>query len=119
MKNIRRKYDGLKSLLASLSRKPTGFIGKLMSKIMNKSNEQMNNMVVKLLHIKEKDCVLEIGFGNGKYIKEIINSVKGVSVYGLDFSETMVQIATKVNSSYIKQGRVCIKQGSIEEIPFD
>ncbi|PTM58613.1 class I SAM-dependent methyltransferase [Desmospora activa] len=110
---------GLKKYLASQSRKPTGIIGKLMGRLMNKSNTRMNETTIQCLGIDEQDYVLEIGFGNGKFIAEIVENVKGTHVFGLDFSEAMVQSAIKRNQAFIEQGRVCIEQGNIEKIPFD
>ncbi|WP_264738012.1 class I SAM-dependent methyltransferase [Cytobacillus firmus] len=39
-------------------------------------------------------------------------------MYGLEYSETMVQVATQLNKTFIEQGRVQIKQGNIEKIPY-
>ncbi|KKI92063.1 hypothetical protein WQ54_11520 [Bacillus sp. SA1-12] len=109
----------LKKYLASQSRRPKGAIGKLMGKLMNKMNAQMNEKTIQLLGIDEGDFVLEIGFGNGKYIAEIIEKVKGTHVFGLDFSDAMVKTATKLNKDSIEQGRVHIEQGDIKKIPFE
>ncbi|MFB5661901.1 class I SAM-dependent methyltransferase [Alteribacillus sp. HJP-4] len=110
---------GFKKYQVSQSRKPTGIMGKILGKFMNKKNGEMNEATIQYLGIEEQDYVLEIGFGNGKYIAEIIEKVKDTRVFGLDFSETMVQSATKRNKAFIEQGRVQIKRGNIEKIPFD
>jgi ubiquinone/menaquinone biosynthesis C-methylase UbiE len=109
----------IKTYLASQSRRPKGVIGKLMGKLMNKINAQMNEKTIQLLGIDEDDYVLEIGFGNGKYIAEIIEKVKGTHVFGLDFSDAMVKTASKLNKNSIEQGRVQIAQGEVEKIPFN
>jgi ubiquinone/menaquinone biosynthesis C-methylase UbiE len=108
----------IKTYLAGQSRRPKGVIGKLMGKLMNKVNAQMNETTIQLLGIDDDDYVLEIGFGNGKYIAEIIERVKGTHVMGLDFSDEMVKTATKINKNSIKEGRVQIEQGEVEKIPF-
>jgi ubiquinone/menaquinone biosynthesis C-methylase UbiE len=108
----------IKTYLASQSRRPKGVIGKLMGKLMNKFNAQMNETTIQLLGIDEDEYVLEIGFGNGKYIAEIIEKVQGTHVFGLDFSDAMVKTATKLNKNSIEQGRVQIAQGEVEKIPF-
>jgi ubiquinone/menaquinone biosynthesis C-methylase UbiE len=109
----------IKTYLASQSRRPKGVIGKLMGKLMNKFNAQMNETTIQLLGIDEDEYVLEIGFGNGKYIAEIIEKVKGTHVFGLDFSDAMVKTASKLNKNSIEQGRVQIAQGEVEKIPFN
>lgn len=118
-KDDERDSIGVKKYLASQSRKPIGIIGKLIGKLMNKKNAKMNESTIQSLGINENDYVLEIGLGNGKYIKEIIEKFKGTHVYGLDFSEAMVQSAIKRNKAYIEKGRVQIEKGNINKIPYD
>lgn len=89
-----------------------------MGNLMCKINAPMNETTIQLLGINEEDNVLEIGFGNGKYIAEIAEKMKGTHVFGIDFSDAMVETATKLNKTFIEQGRVHIEQGNIENIPF-
>ncbi|MDA6151374.1 hypothetical protein OSK18_28220, partial [Escherichia coli] len=75
---------GFKKYFACQSRSPKGFIGKLMGKLMNNINAPMNEKTIQLLDIEEQDHILEIGFGNGKYIADIIKRIKGTHVCGID-----------------------------------
>lgn len=109
---------GIKAWLASQFRKPRGMAGRMIGKLMNKANAEMNETVIQLLDIKDQDRVLEMGFGNGYYIAEIAKRVKESIVYGLDYSETMVKLAIKRNQSLIREGRVSIQQGEIEALPY-
>ena len=51
-------------------------------------------------------------------IKEIASSVQKGKVYGIDYSEDMVELSKKVNDDLIKQGIVEIMQGNVSTLPF-
>lgn len=110
---------GFKSALARNLRQPKGLLGKLVGVLMNKGNDFMNRYTINILKPEKDDHILEIGFGNGKYISEIAQKAHHGLVAGIDFSETMVKEAQKRNKALIKQGRVDIKLGEVSRIPFD
>lgn len=95
---------GLKELIGRNLRQPKGFIGKIIGILMNKGNDSMNRFTLNILDPKKDDHILEIGFGNGKYISEIAQVTQNGFVAGIDYSETMVARARKRNMSLIKQG---------------
>lgn len=97
---------GLKELIGRNLRQPKGFIGKIIGILMNKGNDSMNRFTLNILDPKKDDHILEIGFGNGKYISEIAQVTQNGFVAGIDYSETMVARARKRNMSLIKQGIV-------------
>jgi ubiquinone/menaquinone biosynthesis C-methylase UbiE len=109
---------GLKAALASNLRQPKGFFGRLVGFLMNKSNDFMNRFTINILKPQKGDHILEIGFGNGKYIKEIARVTQNGFVAGVDFSETMVSQARTRNKVLIDQGIVDIKLGEVNNIPF-
>lgn len=110
---------GIKKTLARNLRQPKGFLGKLVGILMNKGNDYMNRFTLRLVNAQRGDHVLEIGFGNGKYIKEIATEIQEGFVAGVDFSETMVKVARKRNKAFIEKGMVDIKLGEVNKIAFD
>lgn len=110
---------GLKATIARNFRQPKGLLGKLIGLLMNKGNDSMNRITIQLLNVQPDDHVLEIGFGNGKYIREIAQKMQNGCVAGVDFSETMVRQAKKRNKMFIKEGIVDIKLGEVNKIDFD
>lgn len=67
----------LSKYLASQLRKPSGFIGKVfISRILNRENSRMNGLTLKLLEIKNSDRILEVGFGGGVLLFEIVKVKK-------------------------------------------
>lgn len=64
------------------------------------------------LILTAQDTILEIGFGNGKYMAQFARQVSSAKIDGIDYSETMVKQAEKRNRAFIREGRVEIKRGS-------
>lgn len=110
---------GLIEMLGRNLRQPGGFVGKLVGLYMNKGNDFMNRYSINFLDPQSNDRILEIGFGNGKYINEFAQTVNNGFVAGLDYSETMVLQARKRTAPYIKQGKVDIQRGEVSSIPFE
>lgn len=99
-------------------RKPSGRFGKFVGRSMNFGHTKVRQWGLSHISIQPNSCVLDIGCGGGKTIKEIASSVSKGKVYGIDYSEDMVQLSKKVNDNYIKQGIVEITHGTVSSLPF-
>ncbi|MCW4019601.1 MAG: class I SAM-dependent methyltransferase, partial [Candidatus Bathyarchaeota archaeon] len=62
--------------------------------------------------------VLDVGCGGGKNVSRLANRAPNGKVYGVDYSEDSVKVATEQNKKLIKAGRVKILHGSVETLPF-
>jgi ubiquinone/menaquinone biosynthesis C-methylase UbiE len=51
-------------------------------------------------------------------VSKLAASATQGKVYGLDFSDAAVTVATKTNRQWIAMGRVEIRQGSVSDLPF-
>jgi SAM-dependent methyltransferase len=80
------------------------------------SNRQRNRWVVALLAVQPADSVLEIGFGPGVAIAELVRAGAG-HVYGIDHSEVMVRQASRRNAAAIRAGRVTLVNASVDRLP--
>jgi len=99
-------------------RKPSGRFGRFVGRSMNLGHSKMRRWGLSHISIKPDSCVLDIGCGGGKTIKEIASSVSKGKVYGIDYSEDMVQLSKKVNDNLIKQNIVEIIYGTVSSLPF-
>jgi cyclopropane fatty-acyl-phospholipid synthase-like methyltransferase len=81
-------------------RKPSGFCGRIISRIMIKGNRSAYEKVIPALDIQNDEKVLEIGYGHGLGI-HIIASGYDCMVSGIDFSELMFREASKRNKKHI------------------
>ena len=86
-------------------KKPTGFYGKIISKIMLHGNRSAYDKIIPELDIKQNDRILEVGYGHGLGISRI-SSGFDCYVTGIDYSELMFNEATKRNKKYIDNKRV-------------
>jgi len=80
------------------------------------SNRQRNRWVVSLLGVQPADQVLEIGFGPGLAVAELVRAGAG-HVYGIDHSGVMLRQASRRNAAAIRAGRVTLIRASVDQIP--
>ncbi|WP_109831804.1 class I SAM-dependent methyltransferase [Reichenbachiella versicolor] len=104
--------------LASHLRKPEGEKGKEVGTLMNDGNKYICLNTYHILAPQNKDHILEIGMGNGFFIRNLLEMADDLSYVGLDFSSTMVAEASRINEDLIDQNKVQFECASIEKIPF-
>jgi SAM-dependent methyltransferase len=80
------------------------------------SNRQRNRWVVSLLGVQPADRVLEIGFGPGVAVAELVRAGAG-RVYGVDHSSVMLRQASRRNAAAIRAGRVTLINAPVEQLP--
>ena len=107
-------------VLSLQARKPKGIIGRyLMKKIFNNLNADLYLFVKEILDIQREDRVLEIGFGSGRLINEMANITTEGAVEGIDFSQAMLEQASKTNKQHILEGQVRLQKRECSVLPFD
>jgi ubiquinone/menaquinone biosynthesis C-methylase UbiE len=107
------------SILMRMFGRPKGILGRLGGIIMARTNQQCAAWVIDLLGIQPNDRVLEVGFGPGVGIELLARSVSGGYVAGVDPSEEMVEQAKARNVKAMESGRVDLRYGSVESLPFE
>jgi SAM-dependent methyltransferase len=80
------------------------------------SNRQRNGWVVSLLGVQPADQVLEIGFGPGLAVAELVRAGAG-HVYGIDHSGVMLRQASRRNAAAIRAGRVTLINAPVDQLP--
>ena len=110
---------GLDELMAKQLSCPNGFFGRLVGMMMNKGNDDMYRFTLERLSLTAQDNILEIGFGNGKYLAQLARQGGGAKLAGIDYSKTMVKQAMKRNRAFIMEGLVEIMRGSSDNLPYD
>jgi cyclopropane fatty-acyl-phospholipid synthase-like methyltransferase len=91
-------------------RKPTGFFGKIISRVMAKGNSAAYDKIIRELDIKPHDRILEIGYGPGIGVERIA-SAYDCFVAGIDFSELMFMEASRRNKKHIERKKVELHHG--------
>jgi len=99
-------------------RKPSGRFGKFVGRTMNLGHNRVRHWGLSHISIEPDATILDIGCGGGKAVQELAMSTPKGKVYGIDYSEDMVQLTKKVNKALIKKGLVEIKDGTVSSLPF-
>ena len=109
-----------KKFLSSQLRQPSGLFGKIvMADFLNEHNEKMNHFAIERLDLQPTDKVLDIGFGGGVTIEEMLETIDTGKIYGIDFSEVMVKKAKQKFKHSIESGKVSIEFADVQKLPLD
>jgi len=104
--------------MAEQMRCPKGPWGSLAASVMKKYNAEAELWTVEQLHLGPADCVLEIGFGPGLGLPEVLGRLEIGSVYGIDLSQRMVRMASRANNGAVQAGKLHLQEGSADHLPF-
>ena len=80
------------------------------------SNRQRNRWVVSLLDVRPAGQVLELGFGPGVAVAELVRAGAG-HVYGIDHSGVVLRQASRRNAAAIRAGRVTLINAPADQLP--
>lgn len=100
-------------------RKPKGIFALKVGNKMNELNSYLYDISIDKINPEDNEAILEIGFGNGKFFEKIFAKAEDLKIYGLDYSSEMVKAATDNNKSSVNSGKLFLKCGSSDRIPFD
>ena len=97
---------------------PSGRAGRLTGQVMTLVNRAPNRLAIEALHIGPADSVLELGFGPGSAIKAAAAAACRGVVLGIDSSPEMLAQATRRNRRAIEEGRVQLRLGRFDALPW-
>ena len=101
------------------TRKPQGFGGKIMVKMMNSGHSKLAKWGFTKISAKSNAQVLDIGCGGGANIANWLAKCTNGHVTGIDYSKVSVEESKKLNAIAIKQGKCDIVYGDVSSMPFD
>ena len=96
---------------------PSGWLGHLFGRLMNRHNARLNAFALEQLALTQHDRVLEVGFGGGAALEQMMSRARFVC--GLDRSETAVQGAENRFADQVAVGCADFRVGRVEAMPFD
>lgn len=99
-------------------RKPAGWLGEVTARNMNSGHAKLTIWGLSHLPIQKDDIILDVGCGGGATIGRLAQTAPDGKVYGIDYSESSLKVAEKVNKDLIEAGRVELKQGSVSDLPY-
>ncbi len=104
--------------IASQLRKPEGENGLKIAEVMNKGNSPMNLYSIAALNPLPNDNILEVGMGNGYFVKNIVSLSSTINYFGCDYSALMVEEARKLNKNWVDKGSVSFLKATIDSLPY-
>jgi ubiquinone/menaquinone biosynthesis C-methylase UbiE len=107
-----------RAILMRMFGRPQGILGRVGGRIMAHTKGAWSARVSGLLEIAPNDCVLEIGFGPGVAIGHLSRQTRAARIVGIDASREMVEQARARNIDAIRSGRVDLRLGTVEHMPF-
>lgn len=110
--------EALKEIAGQL-RQPHGEHATEVGERMNKGNYLMNIAAIETLAPKAQDTILEIGMGNGFFVKDILSIDPTIHYSACDFSEAMIEAATQLNQQAIGSGQAAFHLASADSLPFE
>ncbi|CAH0347292.1 MULTISPECIES: class I SAM-dependent methyltransferase [unclassified Bacillus (in: firmicutes)] len=99
--------------IAKQFRKPVGILGRLAGMIMAFENRKINRWTIDRLKVKPGDHILEVGFGPGYAIEEMLQKYDNLKIDGVDVSKTMLETAHIRNEKAIDKGRLNLYQKDV------
>lgn len=108
---------GIIETLVRQSGKPTGALGRVMVRIMNRVDSGLNNWVMEKTDFP-MERVLEIGCGGGETLHVLQRNTKIDHVVGIDYSAVAVSVARERHLKSIEAGRSTIYEADVASLPF-
>jgi len=108
-----------KKLFFSNTRKPKGFLGKIMINRMNEGHAKLSDWGISHLNNVNPSQIADFGCGGGINVAKLIKLFPNAKVTGVDYSNVSVKESKKVNDKEIKQGICNIVQGDVSKTPFE
>ena len=103
----------------SQTRKPEGFLGKMMIKGMNSGHAKMADWGLGHLKTINPSEIVDIGCGGGRNAGELLKKYTSAIVTAIDYSPLSVEQATAYNKGAIRESRCMVQQGDVSALTLD
>ena len=107
---------GLFKSFVSQTRKPEGFLGKMMLRGMNSGHAKMADWGFSHLPNLAPGKVVDLGCGAGRNVGEMVKKYPNAHVTGIDYSALSVEKAREYNKDNNAAGRCTIQQGDVSDL---
>lgn len=96
---------------------PRGIVGRIMTFGMNRTNGAMYKAIIANSGFTKDNTVLDIGFGNGYFIRQLYKKVK-CNIFGVEISQDMLNNASARNKQGIEAGDIKLSLGDCCDLSF-
>ena len=107
---------GLFKAFVSQTRKPEGFLGKMMVSGMNPGHAKLADWGFSHLPAIAPERAADLGCGGGRNAGEMLKRYPKAHVTAVDYSALSVEKAKAYNKAMISAGRCTVQQGDVSEL---
>lgn len=107
---------GLFKNYVSQTRKPEGFLGKMMLRGMNSGHAKMADWGFTHLPAITPEKAVDLGCGGGRNAGELLKRYPHAHVTAIDYSALSVEKAREYNKDMIASGRCTVQQGDVSSL---
>ena len=107
---------GLFKSFVSQTRKPEGFLGKMMLRGMNSGHARLADWGFSHLPDIDPEKAADLGCGAGRNVGELLKKYPKAHVTGIDYSNLSVTKAKEYNKNSMAAGRCSIQQGDVSDL---
>lgn len=111
-------YNPLIEYLSEQAANPQGFIGKIITKVWSSYFDDLSEWTINYTEVKDDSKVLDIGYGGGSNIKNLVNLNQSLDIYGVDISEESFKTASNLNKQAINNGYVKLSIGDVADMSY-
>lgn len=111
-------FDVANRVVASQLGNPTGPLGSVVARVLNRGNAPTITAAVAALDLPEQATVADIGFGGGLGLDLLLAATSGV-VHGIEPSADMVKRASRAHPGEVSSGRLQLHTATMDALPFD
>jgi len=104
--------------IARQSRRPAGWVGEIVARVMARDTRAANATALDLLSVEPGDVLLEIGCGHGETLAKLARRASDGFVAGIDPSDVMVRLAARRVRREINLGRAEVRLGEAARLPY-
>jgi ubiquinone/menaquinone biosynthesis C-methylase UbiE len=108
----------IREIIANQFRRPRGILGLIAANAMKKPNQVAYDKIIEMMDIRPGDQLLEIGCGEGRGIRQIMQDRIDCEIDAIDFSMLMVKKAMRNNKNAVIEKRANIIYGDFTEYDF-
>ena len=100
------------------TKKPEGFMGKMMVNSMNSGHAKMATWGTSNLVDVHPFSIIDLGCGGGKNAEDLMLRYPNATMTAIDYSEVSVEATKKRNEEQIKHGKCKVLQADVSRLPL-
>ena len=110
---------GLFKDFVNQTRKPEGFLGKLMLGGMNSGHAKVADWGMENLPLVQAERIVDLGCGGGRNLSILLEKYPSAKATGVDHAALSVEKSRSCNRAAIGAGRCAVVEGSVSSLPLE